>query len=821
VRQGSRQSEKWLEGWEKQARDRRPCHNGPCSYIRRPARRINKITHKQKLALTALMVLTAAGCYGLVHEKLLTQPLWTPEGRTRLLGYTLAYWAVASLLLWVKPSRLGAAVALFVTMYTAWWAGVAAPLAVLYFLGSCFFTGRIFSRRAEPATATLLGLSLWMFAIWVALHFSVNTLTTYAIAFAIPWVWGIKTRAFKEWPTPMGQPVALAVLLFVLLAHWLVALKPEVSADGLSMHLALPMAVEHSKSWGFDFHHQTWSLMPAGGDCLFTAVYLLGGSHGGEAAARLLNFALLALVTWLVARASRSFLVAALFASTPLAHMVTGSLFVENVWAALILGGALALVRYDETEEIFELRTAGVLLGAAMAAKLTAVVFAAPAALIGIWMAARRSHVLVLSQAAAALLVFAAPPYVYSLVKTGNPVFPFANTVFRSPYYDTATPFSDVRFVAPLSWDTPYDVTFRSGSYSEGQGGATGFQYFLLLIPAALLLRRREQWVLLGIAGAGTIALFALLPYVRYWYPALPLFSIVLADALEQWPMLRAGAAVLIGLNLWFWPSAGLYHGDFALFTREQTAEYLQTGAPERALIDQLNREAPGEPVAFFSTDASAGLHARAYSDGWHSYDFSKRVQSARTPGEVATVLRAFRINQIIAPQSGASPYVSVKTFLRKWTEPEIQGIGGFGVFRLRDAALETPAEAPFPPGVWDDPDTRIEYDGVWVQGAFPGAFMDSLTYSNGTNDSLRLAFRGSGITLVFTKALNRGMALVAIDGTERARMDLYSASTEWQSKQAFDALGEGVHTLEMRVLGTKNAQSSGIYADLDGIIVR
>jgi hypothetical protein len=802
------------------------------------------------LALVALAVLAAAGSYGLVHEKLAVQPLWSAEGRSRLLVYALVYWTIAGLLLRFAPKWLAPATAIFVAIYTAcWytpaWSGIAALIAVLYFLGSCFFTGRILLRRADPATAVLLGMAVWMFAIWAALHFPVNTGTAYAIAFAIPYAWALKTRpslavakqldqaepATQPEAAKQAQPVALAILLFVLLAHWLVALKPEISADGLSMHLALPMAVEHAGVWGFDFHRQTWSMMPAGGDCLFTAAYLLsgGGPIAGEAAARLLNFALLALVTWIVARASRSFLMAALFASTPLAHMVTGSLFVENVWAALILGGALALVRYEESGTQVrksDLLTAATFLGAAMAVKLTAAVFVAPAALIGLWLADRRKQFRTLLQAAAVLAALAAPPYVYSFIKTGNPVFPFANTVFRSPFFDVSEPFADPRFAAPISSKTAYDITFRSGSYFEGQGGAAGFQYFLLLIPAALVIRRRSQWLLFGIAGVGTLVLFAFLPNLRYWYPALPLFSIVIAGLFEAWPKASIAVTALIGLNMWFWPAAGLYHRDFALFTHRQDADYLRAGAPQRALIERLNHDAPGEPVAFFSTDAVAGLNAPAYTDSWHTDEYWERVRKAHTPAEVAEVLRAFGIKHIVSSESGASPFTHIQTFLRRWIEPEDtssigNGIGGFGVFRLRDAALKAPAAVPFPPGVWDDLDAGIEYNGPWVQGRFAEALMDSLTYSDEPGDSLRLTFRGSAITYVFTKALNRGVALVTIDGAERARIDQYSAATEWQSQRSFDALGEGVHTFEVRVLGDKNARSSGAYVDLDGIAVR
>jgi hypothetical protein len=418
---------------------------------------------------------------------------------------------------------------------------------------------------------------------------------------------------------------------------------------------------------------------------------------------------------------------------------------------------------------------------------------------------------------------------VYSYVKTGNPVFPFANTRFRSKYYDTSAPFSDLRFVAPLSLSTPYDITFRTDGYSEGQGGGTGFQYFLLLIPALLLLRSRDHWLLFAIAIAGTLVIFSVVPYVRYWYPALPLFSIVLAGLLEQGPAARAAfipligplIGALIGLNFWFWPAAGLYHRDFALFTRQQFAEYLQNGAPQRALIAGLNRRAPGEPVAFLSTDAVAGLEAQAYTDSWHSDAFWGRLKKARTPAEVDEALRSFGVRHIVAPQSATSPYVSVQAFLRRWTEPETDATAGFAVYRLLDAAPEPSAVGPFLPGLWDDEDPRIEYIGAWVRGTFPGALKDSLTYTDQTGDGFRLSFRGTGITYIYTKALNRGFASVSIDGVERARIDLYSAAIEWQSKQTFEGLSPGLHTLEVRALGEKSPRSSGTFIDLDGILIQ
>ncbi len=791
----------------------------------------------RKLALAALVLLAALTVHGFIRERLLAQHMWSPDGSRRFLLYTAVFWAVAGgFLLWA-PRWLGVAAAAFVLIYTAWWSGPAALLAVLYFLGTCFLTGRILSPRADAATSVLLGLAAWMFMVWVALHFRVNTRAAYVIAMGVPYVWAALVPRKPTGGSAADQEVrptsfpGLALLLFVLMAHWLVALKPEVSADGLSMHLALPMAVAHDRQWTFDVQRYSWALMPAGGDCIFTAAYLLGGPRGGEAAARLTNFALLALMAamvvqvsrqWLGLPAGRAFLVAALFASTPLVQLVSGSLFVENVWAAMILGASFAVVRYRETGEAAELRAAGALFGAALAVKLIAAVFVAPAAVIAVWAGARRKDLRPLLSAALLFAVLATPPYLYAFLKSGNPVFPFANTIFRSPHFDTSAPFVDPRFVAPLSWRTAYDATFRSEMFFESQGGGGGFQYFLLLIPAALLARRREVRLLLAIAGTATVLVFAFLHNLRYVYPALPLFSIVLGGLLAEGPLVFAAVA-LTALNLWFLPASGWYHNDFALFRRAGVAGLLEVAAPERTLIEYLNRAAPGQPVAFFASDAIAGLNAPAYVNTWHTYEYSRLLSSARTAAEVAAILRERDVRYIIAPRSLNTTVPLLDTFLREWADPEGAVNGRMGVFLRRESPVLIRRELePFPQGAFDDLDGRIEYTGAWIHdNQFVQPLARSVTYCDVQGDSLRFAFIGGGVTYIFTKARNRGIAEVLIDGSARVQIDLYSQETAWRSEQSFDGLGAGKHIFELRVLGQKDPESSGTYVDLDGILVR
>jgi hypothetical protein len=653
-----------------------------------------------------------------------------------------------------------------------------------------------------------------MLTVWIALHFSINTRPVYFVAFGLPYLGARPTRVGSFRAT-----FGFALLLYFLLAYFFVALMPEVSADGLSMHLALPMAVAHDHRWAFDFRHYTWSLMPAGGDAVFTAAYLLGG----EAAATLMNFGIVVLIAAMVFQASRRWLAAALFASTPLVLLVTGSLFVENVWAAMVLGAALVLVRYSESSKTAELRAAGVLFGAALAVKLIAAIFIAPAVFIAAFAAWKHGRLRQLLPAAALLAFFASPPYIYSWAKSGNPVFPFANAIFRSSYFGTTESFSDPRFTAPISWRTPYDVTFRSGKYFEGQAGGAGFQYFLLLLPAAIFVRRRTARLSLAIGGAAAILLLIFLPNLRYLYPALPMFSIAIGELLDRWPRAAFGAFTLVAaLNAWFLGASGWYHKDFAIFRKAQLSSYVASAVPERELIDRLNREAPGQPAAFFSSGAVAGLNGIAFTDSWHTNDYWERLRAAQTSAGVTDILRALGIRHIVAPASLQAAYPLLETFLQEWARPDGPPVGRMALFEVRDKPVETSrALTAFPPGNYDDLDARIEYNGAWIHDPqFAQAANGSVTYCNIPGAWLRLAFQGSAITYVFTKAANRGIAQVSIDGIVQGRIDMYSAITQWRSQKTFTRLAPGVHLFEVRVLGEKNPAASQSFVDIDSISV-
>jgi hypothetical protein len=775
-----------------------------------------------------LLVIATIAVYGFVSERLYAQPMWSPDGWHRLLLFAAGYWIAAAPIIALAPRWFGVAAGATFFIYTIWWAGPLAPLAVMFFLGSCYLLGRKLPGAVDGVTATVVGAAAWSPIIWVALHFPVNISFVWLIALAIPYVFWKDLRKIEWRCESRKSALALAPLIFILLAYGWMALKPEVSSDALAMHLMLPAAVGEHQRWGFDFRTYSWAVMPASVDGLYAIVYLLGG----ETAAKLLNFAFLALIAAMMVRLSRRWmsmemgaLSAALFVSTPLAALVTGSLFIENVWAAMILAAAATLLHYADSKEADDVAAIGLLLGAALASKLIAAANVLPIAVLTLLFAIRRKHLSSTAVAGVLLIAIGVIPYAYSWVVTGNPVFPFLNAVFHSPYYPDAKNFTDVRYLAPLSLKTGYAATFQSGSYMEGRGGAGGFQYFLLLVPAALLIRKRDQWMILAIGAIPAFIVLAALPNLRYLYGALPILSIVLAWVLVSLPRIAAVsiAVLLAALNLWFLPAADPYDLDFALFSKAEISKYIERMAPTRLLVDHLRDAAGSEPVALFGTDSVAGLPGLSYADSWHSEPYWLRVRDSPSPEAIAAIFRELRIRHVIAPLDHHATYPALRVFLKRWLAADGPTAGPFGVYRVLDSALPEERDmTPLSKGTYEDAEARIDYVGTWWNDRqFSQAGGGSLTYSDATGDHFSLNFDGASITYFYTKALNRGIAAIWIDGREKGEINQFSGATQWQRFTTFSNLGKGKHTFEVRVTGRRDPRSTGHYVDLDKVEIQ
>jgi len=803
----------------------------------------------------------ASEAHGFFTGKLFSQNVWDPVGVERFLTYTGVFLGVALPILTIAPWSFAALIAGSAAVGTAIAIGPVALLAVSYYLvSSCALGSRMLGRGQDDAPvsqllATLLGAAAWIFAMTLVARMPVNYPVVWAGLLAVPVLldWrGAWRRLERLWRLlcaaelrGYAERAAFALTVFVLLAHWLVALLPETSADGLAMHLAVPANIAANHAMTFDPSRFVWAVMPMGADFSYAIVYLLGGEY----AAHLLDYALLLIFLALLYFALRrwaprapALLLLALFASAPMVQLVTASLFVENMLAGMVVGMMAALWRFGETGERRFFYVAAALGGTAMSIKLGALPFVALAAPFLAFEAARHWKSLgprpaaVCGLAAAMLLGTAAPPYAIAYVKTGNPVFPFFSDKIRSPLIPPDAGLVDDRFNRPLAWNTPYDLTFRSSLAYEGQNGSFGFQYLLLAplgIVAILLAPRRG-----GAASAAVVALGAAAiimrtqPNARYLYAALPLLSVPCAALLgrvagARWLYrgLLAFVVASVAMNMRFMPSASYYHRDFCLrnpFSMAERDQYRAAAAPIREVIAYFNREHANSGVLLTASASIAGLNGDIYENNWHQVNNLRQIRRVQSVGEMAQLMRSWKVGYFISPKASAGDEVQPPLFremVERCTDEEFEQSYVY-LAQLRPECRPSRAELDLV-GLHDDHDPALLYRGDWTKArAADDPDRHTITYTNAPGSEVEIAFEGTALTYIYTKAENRGTAAVTVDGVHQGTLDLYSATLQWRSRTRFCCFAPGRHVAVIRWTGLANPLANGTYIDLDSFRV-
>jgi dolichyl-phosphate-mannose-protein mannosyltransferase len=657
---------------------------------------------------------------GAVRSGIFTQSIWDPAGQQRFLLYAAFFAAAASLVFMIRRAALLPCFAAGAMLYVSAVAGVRPVLALLLFALACCGIGLALLRmlrlaapeRRRPLSldvvAAVAGAGIWGFAVSFLAFTPWNWPSVHTVLLAVPAMAAcrsilIRGREALRTARAGGGPTAadywaMALLLFVLGAQFLMCLKPEVSADGIGVHLVVPMHVAIHHSWHFDVSQISWAVMPMTAEWCFTSVYLLGGEY----AAKLLPFVFLVICCVLIVLLCRrlvsrpvSLLIAAVFAATPAVQLITGSMFTDTVWAAFLLGAAVLIVHWTEWRDAAVLPLAGILLGAAMATKLLALSFVAPCAAwvffncFGSKRRIDRESLAALMQAGVLFAVLAAPPYATAWIKTGNPVFPYFNDVFRSPHYDTTPDWADQRWKTRFSWRAPFDVTFRSSKFLESQNGAMGLSWILLillLLAAPRSMFTRPVVGALAIGGLFFLFTWSRASYIRYLIPAFPLLLFGFAGYLralrsEQPNLYRTvvgatAASILAGTFLL--PSSGYWHKNFCLSPlrfQAEAAQYVRQMAPLREMVDYLNRTAPGQPAAFFWVGL-AGLQGRAYTSGTQTFEFHRQCDRATTAEAVKDLMARNGIRYFVTPlpKCGQANMPQLIEFLKRYTEERFRG---------------------------------------------------------------------------------------------------------------------------------------------------
>ncbi len=667
-------------------------------------------------SLRWVVVLTAVAicAVGAVRSGIFNQSIWNPVGEERFLLYSALFAAAAGLIFLFRRAALLPCIAAAMFVDAAALAGVQAVSALLYFTLACYGIGlgllRVLHLEAPGRGRTLsldmfalvAGAGIWGFVMSLAAFTSWNSAVVHGLVLGVPAIAAgrevfMRVRVALRAPRGGGQTAAdywaMALLLYVLGAQFLMSLKPEVSADGIAVHLVVPMHMAAHHSWHFDVSQISWAVMPMTAEWCFTTLYLLGG----EFAAKLLPFVFLIISCILIVLLCRrlasrpvALLIAAVYAATPVVQLITGAMFTDTLMAAFLLAAAVLIVHWTEWRDAAALPLAGILLGAAMATKVIALSFVAPCLAwiffncFGWKRGIDRKNLAALVRAAALCAVIAAPPYVTAWMKTGNPVFPYFNDVFRSPHYDINPHWADDRWQTRFSWHAPFDVTFRSSKFLESQNGALGLSWILLML--LLLTAPRSMFTRPMVAALGIGVFFFLFTwsrasYIRYLVPSFPLLLFGFAGYLralrtEQAKLYRIviGATVATILSgVFLLPSSGYWHKNFCLnplkFNAE-AAEYIEQNAPARVMVEYLNRMAPGEPAAFFS-NGIAGLVGRPYTSGSHTFEFFRLCEAASSAEAVKKLMATHSIRYFVTPSGncGEPNMPQLADFVKRYTE--------------------------------------------------------------------------------------------------------------------------------------------------------
>ena len=795
-----------------------------------------------------LLAMVALEVHGFYAGDLFGQHIWDPDGRLKFFRFTAIFFGISVLLALLFPKQAGRVWIAAGIAFGIAAAGIGAVAAVCLILFSCYVLGTALRPKASDSAIdqllnALLGVGVFGLVMEGLIRLPVNYWFVYLALFLLPLLGFFRTSlaCARRVSGIAFQPISPSWMLvaYPLFAHLLVAVKPEVGADGLAMHLAIPTYIAQHHQWHFDVLRSIWAVMPMRADWFFTAAYMLGG----ELAAKLISFGFLLLTAGLLSAAARRWIsprcampAVAIFVSTPLVMLVTGSLFVENALVALLLGAAVSLWLFRESGQ--GLLLFFVLCGAAMGTKFGAFAFLAalaPVALMALWKQSTTKPVLL---GMSLLAAFAAPAYVTAWRLTGNPIFPFSSSRFPEHLLRHRLEDPYTTFHAPVFWRTAYDLTFHSNICLPGQPGAAGFLYLLLLPLAVLALFWRKNAVAASALVAAlfhTVLVMRFQPDLRYLYPTLPLYALACAWALEQaWRENRAlrlslGTVFVAGiaLNTYFLPSSGWYHKSFYLTPLIKPAGadwYIRQSAPQRRIVEYFNRVHPGETVAYLEGNVIAGLQGRAYTMSWHNWDYYKDAHEAHSAADMAALVHQLGVKYVLTPNPN-SP-VPLSPVLRGFRDQYLDLEYCFGqacAARLIPVTGEVLAsrEEVLASREYDDFDPRIRYSSNWLSGEFPLAFRGTVTYSAQPGAMIEVRFAGSEVVYVGTRAPNRGIAAIQVDDDPPLYVSYYSPAVQWQAPFVIKAHSNGVHRLTIRVTGRKDPRATDCHVDLDELIVR
>ena len=505
--------------------------------------------------------------------------------------------------------------------------------------------------------------------------------------------------AVRSWPAAWNGRVAvlsgrivpcflIAYALGVLLIVFVSALGPEIQYDPLVVHLkaARTFAQEH-RLQAIPEIPQTF--FPKN----ITMLYSLGYLLRGETTAKLLNYLFGLLTLWVTYTFSRrlfsrdtGLVAGAILLASPLFAWEMSTAHLELGFTLYTCLSLYATSQWLENREPGWFRLAVLFTAFSLGTRYQALFsLGSLSLLIVAYRALERRR---LSQALREAVTFfsisalgMAPWAVANLLQAHNPVFPFFNEFFQSPYWSpqqTQTALEQQSAVVPITlgnwWaviTTFWDVTVGARDFHGNIG-----PFYLLLLPLLLLRRPIPAVLKIILAYSFFYWLFWLFTgqHLRYFLAALPGLAVAAAEAARGWlgamwrdrrQVLAGAAAVLLAffaiLSTPYFEKYGMearYGYRISetlpwrfLLGQESREDYLARHVLDYPLVQRLNRLPGRKNVLFWWSDPQpAVLHL----NGQAAFIFSSFSHQlfAEDDAQLHAVLRANGVTHVIVGQT-------------------------------------------------------------------------------------------------------------------------------------------------------------------------
>lgn len=448
-------------------------------------------------------------------------------------------------------------------------------------------------------------------------------------------------------------------------------LAPELANDSLCYHLNIPkiyLEQKSNKPIPFDYNSEFPFFM----EMLFT----LGLGLGSVATAKFFHAVCGILTAGMIAHTTFRFTnsreaaagTGLLFFSAPVVFNQLSTTYVDVALACFCFFSWLALIRSCENNEQSSrwLILAGVFAGFALSIKYLALVLILIQGAFILIVSLRKNDHKFLKRSLLFLtpiILLAGYWYLRAYLLTGNPVFPFFYSIFKSgnPYihYDDVGVAKNLFSFLTIFWT----MTMKPGLF-EGFGVQLG-PGFLAFLPFVLLhLRDKNTRIFSFFAALFLVAWFILGQSLRFLVPALPAFAVLAGIGFFNlrnsrfFSLIRALFIFMLFLNAGF----AFYHArrDFKVAAGLESEEaYLLSRTRSYSMAQFVNKHLPLDSVILAADETHLFYYKRKIVRESTYVDMGQHYwKNSKTPGDVVKEIQKRGFTHILHVRRLLNPRV-------------------------------------------------------------------------------------------------------------------------------------------------------------------